>query len=55
MEELQNFDTTSGFSSIADAPSYMVTQYRPLENTFRRHSEELPDGHSPEPNSEGSL
>ena len=43
----------STFSSIADTPSYMATQYTPLVSTFRKHSQELPDRHCPEPNSEG--
>ncbi|CAI8030372.1 Centrosomal protein of 57 kDa [Geodia barretti] len=48
MEEM----STSTFSSITGAPSYMTKQYTPLASTFREHSEKFPDNHLPEPNSE---
>lgn len=48
-------ETTSLFSSIAEAPAYLEQQYSPLREAFREHCAELPDQRCPEPNSEGSL
>ena len=51
MDEL--LDTTSVFSSIAGAPTHMERQYSPLDQVFQSNPDELPDQHTPEPNSEG--
>ena len=51
MDEL---DSTSNFSSIAEAPGRLDKQYAPLSEVFESHSTELPDQGSPESNSEGS-
>ena len=53
MDELTSLETTSVFSSIAEAPVHMEQQYTPLAEAFNEHSAELPDHHYPEPNSEG--
>lgn len=52
MDELES---VSLFSSIADAPLRMEQQYFPLSEAFHKHSAELPDHHFPEPNSEGAF
>lgn len=48
-----SLETTSLFSSIAEAPAYLKQQYSPLRDAFREHSAQLPDQNCPEPNSEG--
>ena len=52
MDELES---TSLFSSIADAPVHMEQQYLPLSEAFHDHSAELPDHRFPEPNSAGTF
>jgi centrosomal protein CEP57 len=49
MDELE---TTSLFSSIADAPMPLRKQYTALTDIFYQHKEELPDHNLPGPNSE---
>lgn len=53
MDEVLSLDTTSVFSSIAEAPVRLDRQYSPLEEVFQSNSADLPDHHTPEPNSEG--
>lgn len=53
MDEVLSLDTTSVFSSIAEAPVHLDRQYSPLEEVFQSNSADLPDHHMPEPNSEG--
>ena len=55
MDEVLSLETTSLFSSIAEAPVLLEQQYTPLAEVFNEHSAELPDQHDPEPNSEGSC
>ena len=55
MDELLSLDTTSVFSSIADAPVRLDRQYSPLEEVFQSNRTNLPDHHMPEPNSEGKA
>ena len=55
MDEPLSLESTSLFSSIADAPLRMEKQYAPLAQVFYEHSTELPDQSLPEPNSEGIL
>ena len=55
MEELLSLETTSIFSSIAEAPVRLEQQYSPLTEAFQSHGAYLPDQDVPEPNSEGAV
>lgn len=46
-------DTTSNFSSIADAPDHLRKQYTPLNEVFLSHPTEFPQRGPPESDSDG--
>lgn len=55
MEEPLSVDTTSNFSSIAEAPNHLERQYAPLSEVFHGHSAELPQRGPADSNSEGEC
>lgn len=55
MEEPLSVDTTSNFSSIAEAPDHLERQYAPLSEVFHGHSAELPQRGPADSNSEGEC
>lgn len=52
---MEDSDTTSNLSSLADVPPYLREQYTPLGDVFQVHSSQLPSKKSPESNSNGQY
>lgn len=52
---MEEVDTISNISSLADIPPYLKDQYSPLAEVFQAHMATLPSDHAPESNSDGEL
>ena len=52
---MEDSDTVSNFSSIADAPDHLQTQYDPLGGVFKVYPHLLPSAKPPESNSDAMI
>ena len=52
---MEDSDIVSNFSSIADAPDHLETQYGPLSDVFKEHPHLLPSPKPPESNSDAMI
>ena len=52
---MEDADIVSNFSSIADAPDHLETQYDPLIEVFKEHPHILPSPKPPESNSDAMI
>ena len=52
---MEDSDTVSNFSSIAEAPDHLEAQYDPLSDAFKAHPLLLPSPRTPESNSDAMI